>query len=333
MTKRSFILAAVLAPILAVVLALPFMLFLWRPVGPSQVVVINIPAGASFAETARRLEEGEIVADAGMFRLLARLRADATRTQAGEYEFGDPVRPGAVLDRLTAGDVRRRRFTVPEGLNLKEIAARLQEAGFGLAEEFLRVAHDADFIASLGLEASSLEGYLYPETYTLVSGLAPERVLGTMVQQFHHHLPAELRKAAADRGLSLHEMVTLASIIQKEAGRTQEMPLISAVFHNRLKKRMPLQSDPTVIYGIDLFDGNLTRAHLLQPTTYNTYRIAGLPPGPIASPGVEALRAAIFPAQSDAFYFVSRGDGSHVFSRTLREHNRAVRQFQLRRGR
>jgi UPF0755 protein len=334
MTKRPLIIAAVLLLTLAAALALPFVSFLLRPVGPTKVVVVAVPAGVSFAETARRLEEGGVIGDARMFRLLARLRGDARRTQAGEYEFARPVRPGAVLDRLVSGDVRRRLFTIPEGLAMKEIAQRLEAEGFGPADAFLRVARDPAFIASLDLQApSSLEGYLFPETYSLVFGLPPERILAAMVEQFRARLTPDLRAAAAARGLTLHQLVTLASIIQKEAGNNAEMPLISAVFHNRLKQRMPLQADPTVIYGIEAFDGNLTRDHLLQPTAYNTYRIRGLPPGPIASPGLDALKAAIFPADADYLYFVSRGNGTHVFSRTLAEHNQAVRQFQLSRGR
>ncbi len=152
-----------------------------------------------------------------------------------------------------------------------------------------------------------------------------------MVHQFREHLSAELLAAATAQGMSLHQLVTLASIIQKEAGSPAEMPLISAVFHNRLRRRIPLQADPTVIYGIENFDGNLTRHDLVTRTPYNTYRIPGLPPGPIASPGEDALRAAAFPAAVDYLFFVARGDGSHQFSSNLKDHNKAVRRFQLHR--
>jgi UPF0755 protein len=264
--------------------------------------------------------------------VLSRLRGNAHSIKAGEYDFQEPAAPGKVLDRLITGDVRRLKFTVPEGLNLTEIAAKLEAEGRGDKTAFLALARDPVFISTLGLDAPTLEGYLFPETYTLESGTSEERLIKAMVEQFRTRLGAEeLVAAAAERGLDLHQMVTLASIIQKEAGNEAEMPVISGVFHNRLRLRMPLQADPTVIYGIADFDGNLTRKHLNTPTPYNTYRMRGLPAGPIASPGEKALRAAAMPAAVDYLYFVSQGDGTHVFSQTLKEHNNMVRRYQLRR--
>lgn len=308
---------------------LKFGLFLWRPLAPEAPRQITILPGSSFASVAQRLHDAGVVAGAFELRLLARLRGDARKVQAGEYDFSDSATPGRVLDRLTAGDVRRYRFTLPEGLNLRETAGRIEADGFGDGETFLRLAGDPELAARLGIPSETLEGYLFPETYTIIAGTSEERLIELMVEQFRAHLTPEITAAAAQRGLSVHQLVTLASVIEKEAGNTEEMPLISAVFHTRLEQGMRLQADPTVIYGIENFDGNLTRAHLETPSPYNTYRKRGLPAGPIANPGAEALHAAAFPAEVDFLYFVSRGDGTHVFSRTLREHNRMVRKYQL----
>lgn len=334
MTRRSALLAALSLLFLAgVALLLPFGLFLTRPVGPEVPTVVSVPAGTSFREVAERLQAAGVITAANHLRLLARLRGDAQLVQAGDYDFATPATPGAVLDRLVAGDVRLLRFTLPEGLTVKEIAGRLETEGLATAAEVLRLASDPAFLGSLAIEAPTLEGYLFPETYTVVAGLPVTRLLQSMVQQFRTNLSEELVARGRELNLSSHQLVTLASIIQKEAGNVEEMPLISAVFHNRLRRGMMLQADPTVIYGIADFDGNLTRRHLNETTPYNTYRITGLPPGPIASPGLAALQAAANPAAVDYLFFVSRGDGSHQFSTTLREHNQAVRQFQLRRQR
>lgn len=333
MTRRTvFILTGLLLLLcLAAGVGLRFALFLRTPVAPPAARTITVPAGASFAAVAERLAEEGVVSDLFWLKALSRLRGDARQVQAGEYDFREAASPDTVLDRLVAGDVRRYRFTVPEGLNLREIAAKLDEEGRGDGAVFLKLARDPALIAALGIDATTLEGYLFPETYTLIASSTERDLLLAMVEQFRARLTPELIAAAAGSGLDRHQLVTLASIVQKEAGNREEMPRIAAVFHNRLKRRMPLQADPTVIYGIADFDGNLTREHLKTPTPYNTYRIAGLPPGPITSPGEDALRAAAQPAESDELYFVARGDGTHVFSRTLKEHNRMVRRYQLRR--
>jgi UPF0755 protein len=301
-------------------------------VAPPAPRLVAIQPGTSFAEVAARLEAEGVIAGALEFKVLSRVRGNAHSIKAGEYDFQEPAAPGKVLDRLITGDVRRLKFTVPEGLNLTEIAAKLEAEGRGDKTAFLALARDPVFISTLGFDAPTLEGYLFPETYTLESGTSEERLIKAMVEQFRTRLgAAELVAAAAERGLDLHQLVTLASIIQKEAGNEAEMPVISGVFHNRLRLRIPLQADPTVIYGIADFDGNLTRKHLNTPSPYNTYRMRGLPAGPIASPGEKALRAAAMPATVDYLYFVSQGDGTHVFSKTLKEHNNMVRRYQLRR--
>ncbi len=305
--------------------------FLGRAVGPETPRVITISAGAPFGKVADDLAREGVVADPDLLRLLSRWRGDARKIQAGEYEFGAPATPGQILDRLVTGDVRRYRLVIPEGYSLREIASTLELAGLGEAGRFLRLTHDPEFVRSFGLEAPSLEGYLFPETYTYSAGMPQEALIQAMVRQFQLRLSPEIVAAARDLGLDRHQLVTLASIIQKEAGNLQEMPIISAVFHNRLRRGMRLQADPTVIYGVEDYAGRITRRHLNTPTPYNTYQIRGLPPGPIASPGLEALHAAANPAPVNYLYFVSRGDGTHVFSETLREHNEAVRRYILRR--
>jgi UPF0755 protein len=331
MTRRIRLLIALGLLLTVLVPAGRWALFLHRPVLREPGITVMVPAGAPFGSVAARLERSGIVSSAAGFKALARLRGVTEKIQAGEYLFLRPATPGQVLDRLVTGDIIRLHLTVPEGLSLREIADRLATAEFADTAAFLPLAADQKFIRSLGIDAASLEGYLFPETYTFGSRTTSRELLRAMVAQFKKRTSAGLLQQAKKHGLNRHQLVTLASIIQKEAGSNQEMPLISAVFHNRLKKGMPLQADPTVIYGIEEFDGNLTRRHLLEPTPYNTYRMAGLPPGPIANPGSDALQAAADPAPVDYLYFVARGDGSHQFSSTLAEHNAAVRRYQLKR--
>lgn len=196
--------------------------------------------------------------------------------------------------------------------------------------EFLRLTKDAAFIKGLGIAADTLEGYLYPDTYKFPRPSAAKDVVRAMVDQLGQVFNEELRSRAKDLHLTQHEVLTLASVIEKETGAGDERPQISSVFHNRLKKRIPLQSDPTVIYGLTNFDGNLHKKDLSHPSPYNTYRWTGLPPGPIANPGAHSIRAALYPVPSAYLYFVSKNDGTHQFSATLMEHNKAVEKYQKR---
>lgn len=303
--------------------------FVTTAVLPSKPQVIEIKPGSSFARIAAQLQTAGVVSDVRRFTLLARWRKVTGQIHAGEYLFAVSATPEQVLDRLVAGDIRKFQITIPEGFNLREIADRLATTGVASAEEFFTLCNDEAFIKKLGVEATSLEGYLFPETYSYSSSTTPRQLLRAMVEQLDAQITAKLLENAAALNLDRHQLITLASIVQKEAGNLMEMPLISSVFHNRLKLGMPLQADPTVIYGVADFDGNLTRKHLNTPTPYNTYRMRGLPPGPIACPGEFALHATAHPAESKNLYFVARGDGSHKFSATLKEHNRAVRRYQL----
>jgi len=333
MTRRSslFWICAGMPLLAASVFLLFFVRFVRSPVTPPAPLTVIVESGRSFGSVAVELEEKGVVSNASALKVLVRFRGDAQRVQAGEYDFEEAATPQEVLDRLVTGDVRRYRFTVPEGLTVREIARKLEEEGFSNPAAFQRLAFSEELAKRFGFEGGTLEGYLFPETYSLPAKISAESLLETMVDEFRRRISNDVIEAGRRRGLTLHQLVTLASIIQKEAGNLEEMPLISAVFHNRLKRGMPLQADPTVIYGIEDFDGNLTRKDLRTLTPYNTYRIKGLPPGPIANPGEVALAAAAFPADTDYLYFVARGDGTHVFSRSLTEHNAMVRRYQLKR--
>ncbi len=301
--------------------------YLTSPVQPERETIVDIAPGSSLTRVAADLQQRQIVRQALVLRILARWHGQEQQIQAGRYRFSASATPAQVLDRLVRGDVIKVSLTIPEGFTLRQIARRIDEAGFGSEDALLKLAYDADFIASLNIDAASLEGYLFPETYSFVQEISEGALLRMMVEQFQQRLTDDLREAAGSLDLSLHEHVTLASLIEKETGLVEEMPLISSVFHNRLIANMRLQTDPTAVYDLEDFSGTVTRAHLANPSPYNTYLIRGLPPGPIASPGLAALTAAVFPAQTDYYYFVSRKDGSHHFSRNLREHNQAIQRY------
>ncbi len=298
-------------------------------------VVIEVKKGSGFTLVVNKLEREGVIDDSRGIRLAALLKGAHKRIKAGEYELSASMTPLEILDTLVAGRIRQHRVTFPEGYNIREIADTLRADGVLYTEErydeFIENVFNREYARSFGLEGDTLEGYLFPDTYHFTKKMDVDEIIGRMVARFKEVYTPEMIAAAEAAGLSIGQAVTLASIIQKEAGEVEEMPLISAVFHNRLKKGYRLQSDPTVIYGVELegsFDGNLKRSHLRDATPYNTYTNYGLPPGPIASPGKRALRAAVYPAAEPYLYFVSRNDGTHKFSRTLVEHNKAVKRFQ-----
>ncbi len=304
---------------------------LFAPLQPPARVTLTIAPGSSLIQVAHQLTENGVIRHSYSLRLLSHWLRPGEQIKAGTYTFTDSAKPARVLDRLISGDMDKVSLTIPEGFTLEQIVCRIAAAGYGNADKLYELAHDTSFIQSLQLNSSSLEGYLFPETYLFAPGIKEAALLKMMVLQFRKHLDNLLLADAQKLGLNLHQLVTLASIIEKETAQPAEMPLIASVFHNRLKRGIPLQTDPTVIYGIKNFDGNLTRKHLQTPGPYNTYLNHGLPPGPIASPGLSALQAAAHPADSAYLYFVARGDGNHQFSKTLQEHNAAVRKYQLHR--
>lgn len=295
---------------------------------PAKTVVIQ--DGATFQHVAATLERERLIKSKSAFLLLGRSQSVDRKIHAGEYEFNAGMTPAEILGKLLSGQVVLHPVTIPEGLTIVQIAEIVAQQGLTDRAEFIRLAKDKTFIAALGVPADSLEGYLYPDTYKFPRPAKAKDVLVTMVEHLRQLYSSELKARAEDLKLSQHEVLTLASVIEKETGAAEERPEISAVFHNRLKKHIPLQSDPTVIYGLPNFDGNIHKKDLSSPSPYNTYRVQGLPPGPIANPGIDAIRAALFPASSRALYFVSRNNGTHQFSATLSEHNEAVEKYQKR---
>ncbi len=293
--------------------------------------IMLIHPGETFSEITRHLNQTGIVTQPLKFRLYARLKGDDNRLKAGEYSISTNMSPARVLATLVSGKVRLHRLTVPEGLTLRQMATLVAEAQLCSAPEFLKLAFDAALAEQLDIPAANLEGYLFPDTYFFPKDVTPRKIITTLFARFQAVFTPQWQARAKSIGLTVHQAVTLASIIEKETGAAFERPLIASVFHNRLKKGMRLESDPTVIYGIKDFDGNLTRKHLAEKTPYNTYQIKGLPPGPIASPGTAALKAVLFPADTKFFFFVAKKDGTHQFSTNLKDHWRAVRKYQLKR--
>ncbi len=297
----------------------------------AQTKILTVSPGDSFSAVADRLAEEELIVAPAKFRRYARLRGFDKQVKAGEYELSAAMTPRQILAAFVQGRVRLRRVTIPEGYDLKQIASAVADAGLCSEKDFLAAARNTELVGKLGLSGETFEGYLFPDTYFFPRNEPPEQIIAAMVARFRSVFTDAWRQRAEQLGLSVHQVVTLASIIEKETGAAEERPLIASVFHNRLSKNMRLESDPTVIYGLDAFDGNLTRRHLRTLTDYNTYKINGLPPGPIASPGRAAMQAALYPAKTDYLYFVSKNDGTHHFSATFREHRAAVRKYQLRR--
>lgn len=294
---------------------------------------VDIPAGSGAAAIGRRLSDAGIVRDPLTFRIALAMTGRARELKAGEYRFDREASAIEVIDRIARGDVHKRLLTFPEGLTIAEMARVFEEKGFGRAEEFRKAAADPAPIAALDPRARDLEGYLFPETYALPRDTPAREVVRQMAAGFVRAFDGPLRDAAAASGLSVREVATLASLVEKETARDEERPLVAAVYRNRLRIGMPMQADPTVIYALQRagrYDGNLTREDLQYDSPYNTYRYPGLPPGPIAAPGRASLQAAVQPAAVAYLYFVSRNDGSHVFAATLAEHNRNVEEWQKR---
>ena len=305
--------------------------FAHRP-GVQKTTVFLVNPGDSLQTVSRQLEKLGLVSSPRKFSLIVRIRGLGNRIQAGEYEFQTGETPLGIIEQLINGRVKTYQITIPEGFTMKEIGNLLAD-GHCSRDGFNRLVVDREFIQKWGIKASNCEGYLFPSTYHYTRNTRCRQLLSLMLKTFSDKYQKISDEVTNPPSYSRHELVTLASIVQKEAGNEEEMPIIAAVLFNRLRKGMRLECDPTVIYGLGKrFDGNLRRKDLKDSSPYNTYRHRGLPPGPICNPGAAALRAVNFPAQVDYLYFVSRNDGSHQFSSTLKEHNQAVNRFQKRRG-
>ncbi len=295
--------------------------------------VVEIPPQMGLTAMARALDEARVIQSRLGFVLLAMVRGSARALKAGEYEFPQGASTLAVLNLLEGGKVVQHTVLLREGETLAHVARLLDAERLAPAHDTLRVAHDRVFLRALDIDADSVEGYLFPDTYQFVKGMTPEEILARMAARMRDQLTPEILEEARARSLSVHQLLTLASIIEKEAVERKEMPLISAVFWNRLRRDMPLQADPTVQYAVGKNGQALTREDLQVDSPFNTYRRAGLPPAPIASPGRAAIEAAIRPAPVGYLYFVSVDDRHHHFSESLAEHNSAVARYRLARAR
>lgn len=330
MRRAVLVLALASATLATLALALAFYLtYVWRSPAFAPPLVLAVQRGEPFAAVARKLDDAGAIPDARLFTVLARLRGDDRRVKSGEYEIDGDQTADELLAALVSGKQRLRMVTIPEGLTVEETARVLERAGLGAAERFVELAQDEQFVATLELPVPRLEGYLFPDTYAFDSTVTPEDIVRHMTARFREVFTPDLAEAAAERGLTIDQAVTLASLIEKEAAVPEERPIISAVFHNRLARRMPLQSDPTVLYGVTGREGRIRSVDLARVTPYNTYLIPGLPPGPIANPGLASIVAAVRPAPGvTALYFVARNDRTHEFNDTLAAHQRAVNRWQ-----
>jgi len=283
--------------------------------------------GSRLREVASMLEKKEIIKHKRLFLICARLMGYSKDIKAGEYRLNSNMSPLMILDIMRRGTVVIHHVTIPEGFTREQIATVLEKQGLVNKDEFLKLTGDPNVAKSYGISCPNLEGFLYPDTYNLRWGLPTRSVIDMMVSQFQK-VVAPLRDRMKKLGMTMEQVVILASIVEKETGRPEERPVIASVFLNRLKAGKRLESDPTVIYGIANFSGNITKKDLRSSTPYNTYIIKGLPPSAIANPGKDAIRAVLYPAHTKYLYFVSKNDGSHQFSRTLSEHNLAVKAYQ-----
>ena len=299
----------------------------------ARTIAFHVAPGDSLRQVAAALEKDGMIRSANVTRWFAKSEDIASQLKVGEYELSASQSTPEILDTLVRGRVQTHAVAIPEGLRATEIADRVAASGLGDREAFLEVVFDPRSPARFGVEGNSLEGYLFPDTYRFARGIPEDKIAEAMVKEFLQ-VYGELVPDSNAIALSMREHTTLASIVEKETAATFERPLIAAVFLNRMKRGMRLETDPTVIYGIENFDGNLKRIHLNDSSNqYNTYKIRGLPPGPIASPGREALRAVLKPADSPYLFFVSRNDGTHIFSKTYAEHKDNVDRYQRRRRR
>jgi UPF0755 protein len=295
-------------------------------------IFFTVDRGATGTRIGRALAAEGIIEEERLFVAALRLRGETGSLQAGEYRFAEPLSTLDVIERLVRGDIYTFAVTVPEGLTVSETAEHLAAKGISEAAALEEVFQDASLVAGIDSDATDLEGYLFPTTYQFTRNPQPREVARMMVAQFEEIFDDEKRAKSKELGLTLRAVVTLASVIEKETGNAEERPLIGSVVWNRLERGMPLAMDSTIIFALKRdgrYDGNLRRVDLEMDDPYNTYRVAGPPPGPIASPGEASIDAVLEPATTRYLYFVSKNDGSHHFSTSYREHVNAVRKYQV----
>jgi len=298
--------------------------FLRTPVAPPKPVTMNIEQGQSAWEISRALHSRGVVSRPLTFIAVAVLTGKARRLQAGLYVFEGNHAPMEVMDILFRGRTLRYKVTIPEGFTLFQVAQAVAKTGIISREAIIESAFDPATREFFQVDAPSMEGFLFPDTYFFAPNMTPLEIMARMVGRHRKAFTREMEEQAKRLGMSATEVITLASMIEKEAVAPQEKVLISSVFHNRLRKGMRLQSDPTAVYGIEGFSGRISPDDLQRDTPYNTYRHHGLPPGPICNPGTDSIRAALWPARTSYLYFVARGDGTHAFSSSLQDHNRSI---------
>ncbi len=303
---------------------------LWRPYqGYGQPIFVVIAPGTHRATIATQLAEAGVIRSRFPFVLICLLKPKQT-LKAGEYYFQKPLSPYDVFEKLARGEVYQHTLAIPEGLTMFEIARQFEQERLVTAESFLEAARDLSLIADLAPEASNLEGYLFPDTYSFPMGVSPHQIVATMVQRFRQVFDQFGPHGRNPYSLSVHGLVTMASLVEKETSNPQERFLVAGVFYNRLRRQVALQCDPTVIYAARLlnrFSGTIDRRTLAIKSPYNTYRNRGLPPGPIANPGKSSLEAALYPPYVDYLYFVSNARGGHFFSKTLTQHAENVARY------
>lgn len=331
MPRRGLIFLSVLFVfILSAFFTLYFGYFLVSPAGiEKKEEIFIVKKGSGLRTVAAQLERRGLIKSKNFFMLWVYLKGGARDIKAGEYSLNQSMAPLRIFNILSSGAIKTHYFTIPEGLTAEQIADLLQKKNLVNKRDFIYLVNDKNLIASYHINGQSLEGYLFPDTYVISRDMGARDLIELMVNRFWDVFNALVKEKKTSK--SVKEIVTLASIVEKETGLAEERPVIASVFLNRLKKRMRLESDPTVIYGLKDFNGDLKRKDLHTPNPYNTYICRGLPPGPIANPGRESLMAVINPIDTDYLYFVSKNDGSHYFSSTLKEHNRAVFKYQKRR--
>ena len=322
----------IIAPLLALALAgvrVYYSLSIWGYSGKETVFTVR--PGEGFSSINSRLYKNEIISSARLFHRYNQFTGNMSSFKAGDYQITPGMNMLDVVHLLTSGASITFKTTVPEGKNLFEIAEIYKENGtLSDTKEFVQIAKSPEFARSMGINAQRVEGYLYPDTYNFPKDTPAKTIIQTMISNFKQKTKDLVFNHPK---MSKHQLMTLASIVEKETGAGFERPLIAGVFHNRLKKRMRLQSDPTTIYGIyEHFDGNLRKRHLLEKTPYNTYKIPGLPIGPICNPGVESIKAVLNPDDHGYLYFVSKNDGTHIFSKSYRDHVNAVNTWQKNRA-
>ncbi len=330
--KKSLFLIIMLPLLLLVCIVIMLGAYLTAPVlehGENRAFIIE--KGMNLREISGMLEEQGFIRSSLAFILRVKYNGYGRMIRAGEYSLNPSMTPERIMEMIIKGEVVAYNVTIPEGYTIEQIADVLSSAGLIDKGEFLQFVNQYGIEKVYGLNGPGLEGYLYPDTYRFSRGLNEKAIVDTMIRRFRE-MTAPYIERIRENGMSLHEIVTLASIVEKETGNPDERPLIASVFFNRLSKKMRLDSDPTVIYGIKDFSGNITKRDLSTSNPYNTYVINGLPPGPIANPGIDAIRAVLYPAETDFLYFVSKNNGSHQFSKSLAEHNRAVRIYQKKKG-